>query len=117
MWKFLVYFFLFVLAVVLVVFFVANRHEVLISFDPISLDNPAFAIGPMPMWSALAGTLFIGFGLGAVGMWSTDGSLRQKAKERKLEIKRLKAELKMAAGERPDEGSPKKGITLPALRG
>lgn len=102
-----------VLGVLLIVFFVANRHDVLISFDPFSLEDPAFAIGPMPMWAAMAATLGIGYGLGAVGMWLSDGSLRKKAKERKREIKRLKTELKMTGAEAAADG----GTNLPAVRG
>lgn len=115
--KVLLYIFLGILFVFMVVFFVANRHMVLISFDPISLENPAFAFGPMPMWSAMAASMAIGFLLGAIGMWLSDGTLRQKAKDRKREIRRLKEELKQAQAQNAPPEEPKKGLRLPALRG
>ena len=85
------------LGVALVVFFVANRQPVLISFDPISADNPALFIGPWPMFVLPAITLFVGFFLGLFAMWLSDSALRQKARERKREIKRLQTELDLAA--------------------
>ncbi len=84
------------LGLALVVFFVANRQPVVISFDPISTDSPALFVGPMPMFVLPAITLFVGFFLGLFAMWMSDGSLRQKARERKREIKRLKTELDLA---------------------
>ncbi|MEM6649497.1 MAG: LapA family protein [Pseudomonadota bacterium] len=99
--KFIVMALLALLGIALVVFFVANRQPVYISMDPFNLDQPAFALGPLPMWAALAITLFIGYGLGAVGMWLSDGTLRRRAKERKAEIRRLKKELELASSVPP----------------
>ncbi|MGV6820803.1 MAG: LapA family protein [Parvularcula sp.] len=114
--KFIVTILLGILGIALVVFFVSNREVVKISFDPFSLEDPAFYVGPMPMWSALAATLFIGFGLGAVGMWLSDGSLRRKAKARKAEIRRLQNALKLATADEEDP-APRRSLKLPALRG
>lgn len=94
--KFLTTIFLGLLGVLLVVFFVANRQVVKISIDPINIEQPAMFV-ELPMWSALAVTLFIGYGLGLVGMWMSNSNLRQRAKLRKAEIKRLKTELDLAA--------------------
>ncbi len=103
---------LFIVGLALINFFVANRQMVRISFDPSSLEDPAFYIGPMPMWAALALTLFVGYFLGAVGMWLSNGGLRDRARMRKAEIKRLKAELALAT----DGPRPTTGETLPARR-
>ncbi|MEM9422086.1 MAG: LapA family protein [Pseudomonadota bacterium] len=89
--------FLGLLGLALIIFFVANRQPVLISFDPISPNDPAIALGPWPMFALPALTLFVGFFLGLFAMWLSDSSLRQKARERKREIKRLKTELDLAA--------------------
>lgn len=98
------------LGVVLVVFFFANRKLVHISMDPFDIANPAVAIGPMPLWATFAVFLLIGFFLGSFGMWLTAGTLRRKAQERKKEIRRLKEELALAAGDTPRKSR------LPALR-
>ena len=108
--KFITYLLFAALGIVLIVFFVANRQDVLISFDPTSTTDPAFFIGPMPMWAALVFTLLIGFVLGAFGMWLSAGSLRRKAKVRKKEIRRLEGELALAAGAPPSKSR------LPTLR-
>lgn len=97
------------LGIALVVFFFANRQPVYISMDPTSIESPAVALGPMPLWAALAFCLLIGFFLGAFGMWLSAGPLRRKAKQRKKEIRRLEGELALAAG------APPKKSRLPAL--
>lgn len=99
--KLLAYFLFSLLGMALIVFFVANRQPVFISMDPTSMESPALGVGPMPMWLALVFTLFIGFALGAFGMWLSAGSVRRKAKTRKREIRRLEAELKLAASDAP----------------
>lgn len=109
--KFLTYAVFVVLGLALIVFLVANRQPVRISLDPISVDDPSIATGPMPLWAALVFTLLIGFGLGAFGMWLSEGGLRRKARERKREIKRLEHELSLAAG-----APPERKTRLPAVR-
>ncbi|ADM08996.1 integration host factor beta subunit [Parvularcula bermudensis HTCC2503] len=101
-----------VLGLALLLFLVANRRPVLISMDPISTDDPAFFLGPMPLWAALMFTLVIGFCLGAFGMWLSSRGVRDKAQKRKKEIKRLEQELQLATN------SPigARGSKLPALR-
>ena len=108
--KLVTYFLFLLLGLVLVVFFVSNRQPVFISMDPTNIETPALALGPMPLWAALAFTLMIGFLLGAFGMWLSAGTLRRKAKDRKKEIRRLEGELALAAG------APPRKSRLPALR-
>lgn len=108
--KFLSHLFFGFLGLFLIIFFVANRQPVKISMDPTSLEDPAFYLGPVPMWTALAGTLFLGYGLGAAGMWFSSGGLRARANARKKEIRQLKAELALYADR------PTRAESLPALR-
>lgn len=111
--SFLTSLFLIVLAPVLVAFFVANRREVVISFDPLSLEDPAFALS-VPLWAGLSGTLLVGFVLGAIGMWISNTRLRARAGEQRrrvLELEREVAEAR-AAEPRGTHG----GTSVPALR-
>ena len=85
--------FLFFFGALFLVFLIANRGPVTISFDPFSLENPAVAIGPFPLWVALMGTLFIGYLFGGVGMWISSKSTREKLKEHKREAGFLKEEV------------------------
>ncbi len=97
------------LGLLLIVFLVSNLQPVLISLDPFSQDDPAFAIGPMPLWVAMAITLFIGYFLGAMGMWMSGKSTRKKASAQKKEIKQMKMDAEASA-------NPVTGQTLPAIR-
>lgn len=75
---------------VVVWFLVANRQPVAISFDPVSLDNPALATPALPLWVWLTLTLLVGFFLGALGMWTSSGPARRKARAESLELRSLK---------------------------
>lgn len=99
--RFLTTSFLGFLGIAMIIFFFANRQDVVISMDPTSLESPAIFMGPMPMWAALVGTMSLGLGFGALGMWLSAGSLRQKARERKREIKRLQHELSLVSSPPP----------------
>lgn len=104
--RILTYIFLFFLAIFLIAFWVANSENVIISFDPFALGGkePALAV-QVPMMVAFAAFTLLGFGLGAVGMWLSDGNLRRRARERKAEIKRLRRELDLASGAPPGVGT------------
>ncbi len=95
--KFLFSTFLLLFGLVFLVFLVANRQPVTISFDPLSTESPAIAFGPLPLWAALVTTLFIGYLFGGLGMWLSGKGTRRKASERKREIRRLKEEIETAA--------------------
>lgn len=109
--RFLTTAFLVLLAPVLVAFFFANRRVVTISFDPMSLDEPALAF-TAPLWAGLSGTLLIGFLLGAIGMWISSTRLRQRAGETKRRIRELERELALAN----DRPAPAEKTNLPAVR-
>lgn len=74
----------------IVLFLVANRALVRLSFDPFSVDNPALATPAIPLWMWLTLALLIGFFAGAAGMWFSDRELRIRAKADRLELKAMK---------------------------
>ena len=96
--------FLIVLAPILVAFFFANREDVVISFDPTSLSDPAISL-ELPLWAGLSGSLMVGFVLGAIGMWISNTRLRRRADERKRKVAELEREVQLA-NERPVETAP-----------
>lgn len=100
--KFLFSAFMFVLGIIILLFLLANREDVYISLDPINTANPAFSVGPMPLWAALMLMLFIGYVLGGIGMWLTGKGTRRKASERKARIKELEREVAVARAEEPE---------------
>ena len=99
-----------ILGLLLIVFLVANMQPVMISLDPFSTDDPAFALGPLPLWVALAISMFLGFFMGALGMWSSGKNVRRKASTQKKELK----ELKKQAASAPVE--PNSDANLPAVQ-
>jgi len=109
--KFLLTAFLGVTGLIILLFLLANRMPVYISLDPINIVNPAFAVGPMPLWAALIAMMFIGYFLGGLGMWLSGKGLRRKASERKHRIKELEHALELANAPRP-----KKTDDLPVIQ-
>ena len=105
MTRFLTTLLLFVVGLFLVVFFLANRQDVLLSMDPISRDDPALAIGPLPLAVHLGIMLMVGFCLGALGMYLSGHKRRVALRKARREVRRLREELKEA-----------RAANLPALR-
>lgn len=79
------------LAVVLIVFGVANRQSVQISLDPVATDTPWFAV-TVPLFVALFGALIVGVLIGGVATWFTQGAYRKEARQKKLEASKLARE-------------------------
>lgn len=82
------------IGVLLLVFLVANRQPVLLSMDPFAPDDPAFGIGPLPLSAVLAIPLFVGYGLGAFGMWLSGGRRRREMRDQRRTLRRLEEEVK-----------------------
>ncbi|MEQ1930471.1 MAG: lipopolysaccharide assembly protein LapA domain-containing protein [Parvularculaceae bacterium] len=82
----------FPLGLAVVWFLVANRQPVAISLDALSIDNPAIASPPLPLWLWLIASLLVGFFLGAFGMWASARPARRKARAEARELKNLRAE-------------------------
>ncbi|MBI3505990.1 MAG: LapA family protein [Proteobacteria bacterium] len=75
-------------------FALGNRSDITVDFWPV---GPAVA---MPVFVALVGALYIGFGLGAVIAWLAQGRARKRAREatrRADALARELADLKAAA--------------------
>ena len=81
----------------LVVFLVANRHPVALSFDPISVNKPALTTWDMPLWVWLVLFLLIGFAMGSVGMWLSGRPGRIQAAADRRALKELRRENEILA--------------------
>lgn len=104
--------FLIILFPCMVIFFVANSHSVTVNFDPTSLENSAAAF-TKPLYFVLSGMLFVGFILGAIGMWISTTRLRQRAGDAKKRIRELEREVQLA---KEQARTAPGGTNLPALR-
>ena len=78
------------LAIILVVFCVANRELVPVSLDPIG-TMPQFAFSA-PLFILLMGSVILGIVLGGLGTWFTQAHYRRKSWKRKYEVERLRRE-------------------------
>ena len=80
-----------VFAVAAVSFAVANRHVVRFMLDPLSGPQGSYFI-EAPLFFYLFGALILGFIMGALATWSSQGRWRRAARQRAEEVSRLKRE-------------------------
>lgn len=86
------------LALAFVLFAVANRKDVTISFDPFAPETPALSID-LPLFAIVLLSLMAGVVLGGVASWLRQGKWRKEAKRRRVEVDRLEAETESARRE------------------
>jgi uncharacterized integral membrane protein len=79
-------------AIIVIVFAVANRRPVVLSIDPVSPDAP-FASVSMPLWLLLFVGIFIGILVGWSACWLAQGKWRRAAREARDEASSLKQEM------------------------
>jgi uncharacterized integral membrane protein len=79
------------LAVIIIAFAVANRQEVVISFDPFSGNDPAATVS-LPLFALVILLLIIGVVIGGLASWLRQGKWRGAAHrfERELQVLRGK---------------------------
>jgi uncharacterized integral membrane protein len=82
------------LAILLVVFCVANRAPVTVSLDPFG-TMPQFTYA-LPLFIVLMGAVITGVILGGIGTWLTQSHYRRKAWKRRNEVERLRREAEEA---------------------
>lgn len=99
------------LAILLIVFAVANRHEVLISLDPFNVDDPALALA-LPLFLVLFLALLLGVVIGGVAAWMSQGHWRSEARSSRAEARRWKARAsEVEAQHQPEPAAP--GLPAP----
>ena len=79
------------LAVVVLLFAVANRGWVTVSLDPFSSDAPAYAV-ELPMFLLIFIALILGVIVGGTAVWFGKLHWRMAAHRAEKEVARLKAE-------------------------
>lgn len=108
--KFVNYLVLVPLAIVLVMFAVANREVVTVSFDPFSSTDPAFALR-MPLFALMFVFVMLGVLIGGVATWFTQAKWRRNNRRLQADIEALRRDVTLL-GERVDVRDP--AATLPA---
>jgi uncharacterized integral membrane protein len=89
------------LAILIVAFAVANRQSVVISFDPFSAADPAYA-ARLPLFVLIFGLVILGVIVGGIATWFRQASWRRTARALDADVRILHQELE-ALRRRADE--------------
>jgi uncharacterized integral membrane protein len=92
------------IVILVIVFAVANRRWVTLSFDPFTQDAPRIAMD-MPLWLLFFLGIFVGIVMGWIGSWIAQGKHRRAAREARTEVSKLQVEL-------ADLRKPREGATV-----
>lgn len=83
------------LALIFVLFAVANRQWVTVSLDPFSREAPAYAVS-LPLFLVILGSLAAGVLIGGLVVWFGKVHWRMAAQRAERDMSRLKAETERA---------------------
>lgn len=97
-------------AIVVVLFALANRAPATISLDPFYPDAPAWTVSA-PTWVVLLATLALGVVLGGVAAWLVQGKHRRLERVYKREARDLRSEMERAREKEAATGLP--ALTAP----
>jgi uncharacterized integral membrane protein len=93
------------LGLLFVVFAVANRHVVTVSFDPFNSADPALAIS-LPLFVLLILAAILGVVAGGIASWFGQRRWRKAARQHEADVRSVRAELAdlraQTAPSRPD---------------
>ena len=79
------------LGILFIVFAVANRHLVTVSFDPFNTVNPSVAV-TMPLFVAIIVVAILGVAAGGTATWFRQRHWRRAARQHEAEARRARAE-------------------------
>ena len=81
------------LGVVFVVFAVANRHLVTVSFDPFGSGDSAFDLPPVPLFVIIIAALILGVVAGGIATWFRQRHWRRAARQHEADARQAQAQL------------------------
>ena len=80
------------LAVILVVFAVANRHLVTVSFDPFNSSDPALST-TKPLFAVIIAVAILGVAAGGSATWFGQRRWRRAARQHEADAREMRAQL------------------------
>jgi len=101
------------LAILFVVFAVANRHVVTLSFDPFNSSDPALGVS-LPLFVVIIVVAMLGVIAGGVATWFGQRHWRRAARLHEADARHARAEL-AAQRERAQAELPRGEGSVPAL--
>ena len=98
------------LGVILVVFAVANRHMVTVSFDPFNSHDPALSLD-LPLFVVIVAVAILGVVVGGSATWFGQRRWRRAARQHEADAREMRAQLAdwrahAAMGQRRASASP-----------
>jgi uncharacterized integral membrane protein len=100
------------LGVFFVIFAVANRHLVTVSFDPFNSVTPTVAV-TMPLFAVIIAVAMLGVLAGGMATWFRQGRFRRAARQSEAEARQMRtelADLRQSAREQRFAALPQGGI-------
>ena len=88
------------LGIVIVMFAVANRTTITLSFDPFDTVNPSFAL-QMPLYGLIFALVGLGVLVGGVAAWLKQHKWRSRARRAEAEARDLRSRLDATETRRP----------------
>src|SRR5579864_9039222 len=98
------------LGVIFVIFAVANRHLVTVSFDPFNSHDPALGL-TLPLFVVIVAVAILGVVAGGLATWFGQRRWRRAARQHEADAREMRAQLadvraSLAASQRRDLGLP-----------
>jgi uncharacterized integral membrane protein len=104
------------LGLIFIVFAVANRHWVTVSFDPFDSVNPAVAVS-MPLFVVIVVAAILGVAAGGSATWFRQRRWRRAARQHEADARRARAEMtELRAAAAVSRAGPQQ-LAAPAQRG
>ncbi|HTZ66115.1 MAG TPA: LapA family protein [Roseiarcus sp.] len=101
--RFLKLAFFVLVAVVLLGFAFANRHDVIVSFDPFASRESAALAVAAPLFAVVIAAAMLGVVAGAVATWLSQGRHRRASRQNRLEADKWRAEAQALKAAHPRE--------------
>jgi len=92
-------------ALVIVLFSVANRAPVRVSLDPFSRDLPTLSYD-LPLFAVVLAAIFLGVLVGGLASWIAQGKHRKAARRGRREVEALRSETEALRSAVPDSALP-----------
>ena len=92
-------------ALIVVLFSVANRAPVRVSLDPISRDAPSLALD-LPLFAVILAAIAVGILIGGFASWLAQGKHRKAARVNRREADKLRNEAQSLRAAVPDSALP-----------
>jgi uncharacterized integral membrane protein len=104
------------LGLIFIVFAVANRHLVTVSFDPFNSVNPSVAVS-LPLFVVIIVVAILGVAVGGSATWLRQRRWRRAARRHEADARRAQAEMAdLRAAAAVSRGGPQQ-LAAPAQRG